>query len=267
MEVYPLSFKEFLLFKGLTITSKLDLLAKEEEIKSLFLEYLKFGGFPLVALSEVKDKILLNLYEDILAKDVIQVCRIKNQDQVRTLSLYYLSNIGNKVTLRKISESFEIPLRNIERYTQCLLNSFLIFFVEPLSPKLSVMKKAEKKVYSVDQGLSNVVGYRLNQTLGSLLENAVFLELLRRYGLNKIFYYRGKNEVDFVIRDNEEIKEAYQVTYSLTDLEREVKGIKEILSRKPDIKVAILTLDEEKEIEVRGKRISVIKVWKWLLEV
>ncbi|BFH73849.1 ATP-binding protein [Sulfurisphaera javensis] len=264
--VYPLSFKEFLEFKKLEIKNDLDILAKEPIIKSLFLEFVKLGGFPLVALSELKEKVLVNLYEDIISKDVIERCKIKNVHEVRTLSLFYLSQIGNRISFRKISRSLNIPIKNVLKYTECLTSSFLIYFVNPLNSKLSEMVKAEKKVYSIDQGLANVIGFRLNESLGSLLENVVFIELLRRYGINKIFYYRGKRgEVDFVIKDNE-VKEAYQVTYSLQDMEREIKGIKEILERKKDIKVYILTFDEEKEIEINGKKIPVLKTWKWLLE-
>ncbi|ARM77192.1 AAA family ATPase [Acidianus manzaensis] len=266
VEVYPLSFKEFLQFKGVELKSELDILANETKIKSLFLEYLKFGGFPLVAINEMKENILLNLYEDILSKDVVKCCKIKNENQVKNLSLYYITNVGNRISLRRISRTLQIPIRNVERYTQCLLNSYLIFFVNPLSSKLTQMVRAEKKVYVIDQGISNVIGYKLNETLGPLLENAVFIELLRRYGSRNIFYYRGKNEVDFLILENNKIKEMYQVTYSLNDLDREIKGIIEISKKDKDVKATILTFDEEKEIKINDETIPVIKTWKWMLD-
>jgi len=80
-------------------------------------------------------------------------------------------------------------------------NAYLIFFVKALSPKLSEMVRYDRKVYSIDNGISNVLGYRLNQNVGSLFENLIFLELLRRYGINNIFYYKGRRgEVDFVVK-------------------------------------------------------------------
>jgi predicted AAA+ superfamily ATPase len=81
-------------------------------------------------------------------------------------------------------------------------------------------------VYSVNTRLSNVVGYRLNQNLGSLLENLVYLELRRRYGGDAIYYYHGKNEVDFLLLQQNEVTEAYQVTSTLND-ERDKGGDEE----------------------------------------
>jgi predicted AAA+ superfamily ATPase len=263
VEVLPLSFSEYLEFKGVQIGREIDLLAREEEIKKLFLEFLKFGGFPAVVNSKIKDKILLNLYDDIITKDVITQCKIRQEVKLRELSLFYISNVGNRISFRKISRSLNIPLNTVERFTSCLLDSMLIYFVPPLSPSLKEMVKGEKKVYSVDQGLSNVVGYKLNESLGSLLENAVYLELRRRYGEDSIFYYHGKNEVDFIIKINNEVRYAYQVTFTLND-EREIKGLKELEKKagKKRVEKFIITFDdEEKEID----EIRVMKAWKWMI--
>jgi len=89
----------------------------------------------------------------------------------------------------------------------------------------------------------------------------VFLELLRRYGEGKVFYYRGKKgEVDFVIKEGNSVTKAYQVTYKLN--EREYSGVKELLKYVP---VTFLTYDEEGEVEVNGVKLKVLKVWKWLI--
>ncbi|AGJ61965.1 ATP-binding protein [Saccharolobus islandicus] len=264
INVYPLSFKEFLDFKGLSLRNETDLIAKEPEIKAYFNEYLSYGGFPGIVNSNVKEQLLLSLYEDILTKDVIASCKIKEVDKLRILSLYYISNTGNRIKLRNISRQLQIPLRTVQRFTQCLIRAKLLYFVNPLSPNLSVMSRAERKVYVVDQGLANVIGYRLNSNLGSLLENLVFIELVRRYGEDNIFYYRGKKgEVDFVIKERNSVREAYQVTYYLN--EREYKGAKELL--KWDIPTIFLTFDEEGEVKINGKSLKVLKVWKWLLSI
>ncbi|AWR97892.2 AAA family ATPase [Acidianus sulfidivorans JP7] len=264
--VYPLSFREFLQFKGIKILSELDIIANETKIKSYFLDYLKYGGFPLVAINDtIKENIILNLYEDIVSKDIIEYCKIRNENQLRSLSLYYITNIGNRISFRRISRVLGIPLRNVERYTDCIMNSYLISLVNPLSPNLTQMLRAEKKVYVIDQGISNVIGYKLNETLGPLLENAVYIELARRYGTQNLFYYRGKNEVDFVILRNNSVQEIYQVTYSLSNLERETKGLREILEKKKDVQAYILTFDEEKEIKILDKKVPILKSWKWML--
>jgi hypothetical protein len=261
LEVLPLSFKEFLSFKGVKVERQLDAIARSSEIKSLFQEYLKFGGFPMVVNSDVKEKLLLQLYDDIISKDVIEECKIKRSDKLKSLALFYVSNVGNRISLRRVSRSLEIPLRTVDRFTACIESSMLIHFVRPLSPSLSQMVRGERKVYSVDTGLSNVVGYRLNQNLGSLLENLVYLELRRRYGGDAIYYYHGKNEVDFLILQQDEVTEAYQVTYTLND-EREIKGIREVMKRKK-VRAYVITFDDEERVEENGVRI--VKVWKWAL--
>ncbi|WP_338602104.1 ATP-binding protein [Sulfolobus tengchongensis] len=265
VDVYPLSFKEFLRFKGINVSTELDILARESEIKAMFLEYLKFGGFPLVVLNEKnKEKILLQLYDDIIHRDVIDECNVKNVNEVRDLALFYISNPGNKVRFRKLSRSLNIPLRNLQRYTECLKNAYLIFFIKALNPKLGEMLKTDRKVYCIDNGISNVVGYRLSENIGGLFENLIFIELMRRYGVNNIFYYKGKREVDFVIKRGNEVREIYQVTYYSTDMEREIEGIKEFLRIK-EVKARIITYDEEGELKVNNSDVKMVKAWKWLL--
>ena len=260
-EVFPLSFKEFLDFKGVHVEREIDVVAREGEIKKAFSEYLTYGGFPLVVLNQDKERILTQLYEDILFRDVISECNIKKEEEVKSLSLFYISNIGNRINFRRLTKSLNIPLRTLQRYTECLKNAYLIFFVRALSPKLVEMVKSERKVYSIDHGLSSVVGYRLNESHGALFENLIFLELLRRYGENNIFYFRGKRgEVDFIIKIGNEVREAYQVTYKLNDVEREIKGLRE-LQRIKNVPSYIITFDEEDELD----GIEVVKAWKWLL--
>jgi len=268
LEVFPFSFKEFLRFKNIKFSTELDIIAKENEIKTLFSDYLKYGGFPLVVSNDNerdKEKILLQLYEDIMLKDVISECNIRNEEEAKFLALFYISNAGNKVRYRKISYSLNIPLTNVLRFTECMQNAYLIFFVKALSPKLSEMVRYDRKVYSIDNGISNVLGYRLNQNVGSLFENLIFLELLRRYGINNIFYYKGRRgEVDFVVKVKDEIREIYQVTYELSDIEREIKGIEEFLKIRKT-KAYIITFDKEGEIELNDNVVKVVKAWKWLL--
>ena len=243
--------------------SEIDIIAKENEIKKAFSEYLTYGGFPLVVLNKDKEKILTQLYEDILFRDVIVECNIKKEEEIKSLSLFYISNIGNRINFRRLTKPLKIPFRTLQRFTECLKNAYLIFFVRGLSPKLVEMVKSERKVYSIDHGLSSVVGYRLNENLGALFENLIFLELLQGYGENSIFYFRGKRgEVDFIIKIGNEIKEAYQVTYKLDDIERETKDLKELLQIR-NVPSYIITFDEEGEVN----GIKVIKAWRWLFGI
>ncbi|MEM4373242.1 MAG: ATP-binding protein [Metallosphaera sp.] len=264
VEVFPLSFREFLRFRNVNVFTELDLVAREAEIKALFDEYLRFGGFPLVALNPGnRERILAQLYDDIVHRDAVLECGVRNVGEIGDLALFYVSNVGNRVGFRRLSRSMGIPLRNLQRYTECLTNAYLVFFMKAISPCLSEMVKAERKVYCVDNGIFNVVGHRLNENLGSLLENLVFVELMRRHGLGNVFYYRGRREVDFVVKDRNEIREILQVTYSLGD-EREIEGIREFL-RIRRVRASMITYDEKGEVRVEGQVVKVMKAWKWLL--
>lgn len=260
VEVSPLSYLEFLRSKNVNVFTELDLVAREAEIKALFDEYLRFGGFPLVALNPGnRERILAQLYDDIAHRDAILECGVRNVSEFSDLALFYVSNVGNRVGFRHLSRSMVIPLRNLQRYTECLRNAYLVFFVKAISPRLSEMVKAQRKVYCVDNGISNVVEHRLNENLRSLLKNLVFVELMRRHGLGNLFYYRDRREVDFVVKDRNEIREILQVTYSLGD-ERETEGIMELL-RIRRVRASVITYDGGGG----GQRVKVMKAWKWLL--
>ncbi|MEK9165941.1 MAG: ATP-binding protein, partial [Patescibacteria group bacterium] len=95
VEVSPLSFKEFLSFKQFTVKNKLDLIGKQIEIKRLFSEYFKYGGFPEVVLSNNKEEVLLRYFDDILNKDLIKRYRIRKIAALKSLTKFYLSNISS----------------------------------------------------------------------------------------------------------------------------------------------------------------------------
>jgi predicted AAA+ superfamily ATPase len=124
-----------------------------------------------------------------------------------------------------------------------------------------------KKIYLIDQAFHLVGGLNFSPNSGRILENIVFIELKRRY--KEIFYFREKNECDFVIKDNTKIKEVIQVCYNLTrgNKDREVKGLIEAMDKFKLKKGFILTYDQEEKIIKDNKKIIVKPVWKWLLNL
>ncbi|MCX6748729.1 MAG: DUF4143 domain-containing protein, partial [Candidatus Pacearchaeota archaeon] len=123
-----------------------------------------------------------------------------------------------------------------------------------------------KKVYFIDNGMLNAVSFKFSKDIGKLLENLIFLELRRRN--KKIFYNRGDYECDFVIQEKEKIVQAIQVTENLNleNEKREVEGVLEAMKKFKLKKGFIITLEEERDIEIEDKKIFVLPVWKWLLE-
>jgi predicted AAA+ superfamily ATPase len=153
-------------------------------------------------------------------------------------------------------------------------NSYLIFLVERFSFKLKEQYKAPKKVYSVDTGLTNAIAFSVGGNKGRIIENVVFLELLRRKWYSEsemeIFYwkdYQGR-EVDFVLTENKMVKQLIQVTFasSLEGIER--REITSLVRASEDLKteeLLVITWDYGAEEIVNGRRIEFLPLWKWLL--
>ncbi|MEW5896585.1 MAG: ATP-binding protein [Nanoarchaeota archaeon] len=263
--VYPLNFKEFLEFKGLKIKTRLDLLASRLEIKRKLREYLQYGGFPLVVLKEEKEEILIRYFEDIVIKDVTERYKIKKTDKLKSLARYYLTNIGSLISFRKIKNFVEVSLDSIERFSSYLQSAYLIFLVNKFSYSLKEQEINPKKVYCIDLGLRNLVGFKFSEDLGKIYENAVFLKLAKE-GQEEVFYWKNKKECDFVIKKGRSIKNLIQVSYKLAEnKEREVNGLLEAMENFKLKEGLVITEDYEAEEKIKGKKVKFIPLWKWLI--
>jgi len=265
LTVYPLSFKEFLCFKGLEVSGELDIISKKAEINRMLMEYLEFGGFPKVVLSDEKREILTAYFEDIIARDVIERNRIKNVEELKTLAKFYLTGISSLVSFGKISRFLKMPLNTVERFSYYLTYPYIIFFVNKFSYSLKEQKVNPRKVYGIDPGLRNVVGFKFSRDLGRLYENTVFMEFLRRR--EEIYYCKNKKECDFLIKSSGNI-ELYQVCSDMNNIsakEREIKGLLEAMEEYNVENSIIITQDTEEEISIDGRKINCIPLWKWLL--
>jgi len=219
--VFPLSFNEFLQFKNIQIKNKLEALAKESEIKALLREYIRFGGFPEVVLTkdeEVKRTILLTYFDDIIEKDVVERYKIRKTEKLKMLAKFYLSNISSPTTFSSLEQFLNMNSVTIEKFSYLLEEAFLIFFAKIFHPSVKKQEKVARKVYCIDVGLSNAIGFN-EESIGKLMENVVAIEMKRRIPLLEIYYWKeyGKaegKEVDFVVRENFIVKQLIQVTYA-----------------------------------------------------
>jgi predicted AAA+ superfamily ATPase len=265
INVLPLSFPEFLFFKGIEIKNMMDVINKKIEIKRAFDEFATYGGFPEVVLSENKIELLQTYFEDIILRDVVKRYKIVHTDKIFSLARFYLTNISSLTTFNSISQFLQISTDTVQEYSEYLENVFLIFFVRRFSSSLKKQEKAPRKVYSIDVGLSNAVGFRIGEKKGSILENIVAIELKRRG--KEIYYWKNdEREVDFVVVSKGNIEQLLQVTYSMTDekvKKREIDGLQKASKELNCNNLLVLTWDEEGE----ENGIKIIPVWKWLLNI
>ncbi|MBU4075264.1 MAG: ATP-binding protein, partial [Euryarchaeota archaeon] len=139
---YPLSFKEFLKFKGLPVATELEILAKRVEIKRALDEYMEYGGFPEVALSTEKKRILLGYFDTIITKDTIERFNIRERGKIKTLSKFYLTNIASPVSFHKVSSFLNIPHATVDRFSEYLQTACLVFFITKFSFSMKEQEKA-----------------------------------------------------------------------------------------------------------------------------
>lgn len=270
--LYTLNFKEFLEFKNFKFTKNDIYSSKRYQLKKLFLEYLNDGSFPEVVLeNNLKKEILNNYFDMFIYKDLVERYSIRNVDLLKKLSLYLLTNISNLFSAssyyKSISKEISVSKETILEYLSYLKEINLVFSVPIYSFSLKQQQVNPSKIYAIDNGLRNAVSFKFSEDEGRLAENLVFVELKRK--LKEIYYWKGKGEVDFVIKNKDNSIDLINVCYDNEIPEREVKSINEFIEKHSKAKInnkIIITKDLEKKETIENKTIKYIPLWKWLLE-
>lgn len=273
MTVMPLSFSEFLKFRGLEMKNDIDLISNKIEFNSLFKEYLEFGSFPLVVLGQDKKGTLLAYYDDVVNKDLIKRYKIRKTEEIKSLIKFYLSNISCPITFTSSGKFLNMSALSTERFSSYLETSYLVFFLKRFSYKFKEQEKSPRKVYAVDTGLANIVGFKFSSNLGRLAENLVFLELKRKIYDNpflEIYYWKNvtNEEVDFVIREDTQVKELIQVCWDIQDINTKKRETKALFKAMDEFKLKkgiIITEDFEGEEDYDGRKIQYVSLRRWLL--
>jgi len=169
------------------------------------------------------------------------------------------------LSLSKTKNVHKISINTLQDYLSDLELAYLFIYVDKYSASIKEKTASQSKVYAIDTGLVNTIGFRVSSDISRVLENLVFLEL-KRAG-KEIYYHREKFECDFVLRERREIVEAVQVTKKLFDgnEKRELGGLLEAM-KKYKLKEGLVLTDSQFEDRVVGKkRIRIRPIWFWLL--
>ena len=259
LKIKPLNFREYLSFKNINYENKSS--KKTAVIKNEFHKYLKEGGFPeVVKRKHSKKELLVQYFEDFIYKDIVSRYKV-NATKVKELAIYLASNIGKPISYRKIGASLNLSNLTVQDYVNYLKETYILFEVYKYDPSLKKQHHAKKKPYFLDVGIANNISFRFSSDTGRVLENLVYNNLKETY------LYDGDYECDFLIKENLKITQAIQVTNSIKATEnREIRGIVEAMNAHNLKQGLILTLEEEDIIEIEGKTIIVLPVWRWLLQ-
>jgi len=269
-EVYPLSFKEYLNFKDI----KIDFYSSKSLafIKNALDEYLQNGGFVELLFVDKKfhSKILQEYFNTMIYKDLIERYEIKNIVALKFFLKRVLSSNTKQISINKIynelkSNNIKIGKNTLYEFLEYAQNIFLIQTIKKFDNKLVSRELGEKKVFSIDIGLSNAIDYNFSNDLGKALENIVFLELKRDY--DEIYFYNdSKSECDFIAIKKNETK-AIQVSYDISENEtkkREIKGLINACKKLKLNKGLIITYDIFDEIEIDGIKIDILPFYRFV---
>ena len=274
LEVFPLDFHEYLGFSNIYLKERLDIVSKKHKILNAFKEYIEFGGFPEVILSDNKKTILAQYFQDIIGKDILKRYKVRREDKLNALAKFYLSNISNPITFRKIEKFLNIPLLTVEMFSEYMQSAYLIFLLRRFSFSVKEQDNSPKKVYCYDVGLANALGFRFSKNIGRLYENIVALQLKKKMSQDKgleVFYWQSRDgkEADFVIKKGLEVHDVIQVCFDISEFQvkdREVKGLLKALVEFRLKKGIVITEDYSSEEKIKDKIISYIPLWRWLLQ-
>ena len=262
IKMYPLSFKEFLIFNNYDTIN----------IEDKFNEYLKYGGLPAITLIKNNDELVLSylndIYNSIVKKDIIDRNNLKDTTLLENIIKYLANNIGSPISSTKISNYLNsnkiTPNCNhqtIDNYLNMLEKSYIIYKADRTDIKDKSVLKTLGKYYISDTGIRNIIlGFR-NINEGHLLENVVYLELLRRgykVSIGKNYEY----EVDFVAENPNEII-YLQVSLSISDEKVRDREIRSLENIKDNYEKIILTMDKTINQDFNG--IKVTNIIDWLL--
>lgn len=267
IRVHPFSFREFLIYHGITAHEPNHLSSAQiGEISRYLRIYLEQGGFPSVVKSQ--DISLSEQYlTDIIYRDIVARFGIREIKEFRYLTAYLITNAARAISYKTLSDIAGVKsVSTVKNYLEYLEQAFLLFRLAPLNYSLKAMTRASYKVYAGEMSFIHAAGFHLSEDLGQRIENLVYLHLIRTN--QEMYYYSGQRECDFLIKNRSSIEEAVQVCVTLADpktRERELKGLSEAMEKFSIPKGYILTLDEEGEIEMSEKKVQIIPLWKWLL--
>ena len=267
--VYTLGFGEFLRFTDTKhgrymSTSEEAVVAKSAE------EYVMYGGYPeVVLLPGEKEKVLKEIMEVTISRDIVERYGIRNPKVIRML-INALANSqefsANKFTDFLKSQGYKISKNTIYAYMQALNDSLVVHYARNFSRSYKAREQSMPKPFFADNGLLAVNGVT---DTSRLMENMVFMELLRRHGDGRVFYAKGQSyDIDFLVAGRK-VEQLIQVGYKIDNFMTRDKEFRALYNASEHLgcnDLLLITWSTEEEQRYKGKTIKCTPLWKWLLQ-
>jgi len=276
--LFPLSFREFLVFKGFKIKEPL-IEDDRGRIMKYLEEYLEFGGFPeTVDYDEhLKLRTLQEYLEMVVYRDMVERYGIEKVQVMKALIRLAVKNFSRRMSVRSLHASLSsgtsLSKNTVYEYFSYLEDTGFILPIRKFSFSEKEVIRSVSKLYIVDNGFPRIYGQK---DLGHRMENAVAVELLRRkHYFNPtvdVYYWhdRQQREVDFVVTEGFEVKELIQVCYDIDDMDTKKRETDAMIKASEILRcknLKIITYDYQGTEVIKGKEIKFIPLWKWFLEI
>ena len=268
--ILPYSFSEYLSANNIPYDDmNIATTSGRADVQRYFAEYFRFGGFPEGAQLASKRDYLNSVYQKIYIGDIATRNKIDNLFSLRILFRKMAESVKQPTSFTRLSNIIastgaKLGKATIINYIEYSKDAFLIYPIKNIADNLT-NRETNPKYYFVDNGIISILALDIDT---SLLENMVAMELIRRYGIDeRVFFYNRNIEVDFYIPD---AALAIQVSYNphKTDetWQRESTALIKFTKVLDCQRLLILSYDTEETVEVNGKTIEVMPVWKWLIQ-
>jgi predicted AAA+ superfamily ATPase len=266
IELFPFSFREFLQFRGLPAPDPGRMTTADKGLlQSALDEYLQSGGIP-DALKYPELPLLRTLYDDVLYRDIATRYKLEAVSALKELAFFLISNPASLVSFNKLKDQFHLgSVNTIKSYIDHMENSWLVFTMNLHDFSVKRQQIAPKKIYCIDSGFSNAVGFGFSPNTGKLLENLVFLTL--RQQIKEVFYYAspGGFEVDFYLPEKQQLVQVTQTLENPATRERELRALSEAVRSVKAKSALILANSNEDGVEVNGVPVEVRSTAEWLV--
>lgn len=262
-ELLPFSFAEF----------RLGAQMQESDAAAAFQRYLLWGGFPEVVLGGAEPAgYLRTLFDSVVLRDIVTRHRIRASTAMHDLLNLLINNAASRFSARSLERSLgALSTATIQKFIAYCREAYLVQDLQPYFFKPRMRLKADRKIYAFDNGFVSARSQPVTANTSRLLENLVFVELVRR-GFKPnldLFYYQTRSgaEVDFLLRRGSENLELLQVTQSLSSLktrEREIRALRLGAEELKPRRLTVVTLETTERIRGAGAEINVVPCRTWL---
>ena len=267
MNIFPLSFREFLDFKNVQFDQNIIYSERRYQILSLFEEYVNFGGFPEVTLAQralQKEKLIDSYFRTAFFWDIVDRFKIKDEKLFEIILKKTSENIGQPFSFRSIGKKlqllgFAVSPKTIINYFEFAMQGYLLI-PSYLKRESVISRENERKMYFIDNGYLQT--FFISKNMSRKFENTIACNLF--FSGKSLFYFRNAMEIDFVIEEKIPLQASYKLS-EMTTLQREINGLIKFLQFAGSDVGYLLTWNESDSVEQNGKKIKIIPAWYFLL--